>query len=101
MTLKSFGAKIFAKHVVAKINAWSNNPVKTQERVLQTLLKQARDTQFGKDHLFSEIYTHENFADKVPIRDYEALRNYVDRVVKGESDILWPGKPLYLSLIHI
>ncbi|MBV1923074.1 MAG: GH3 auxin-responsive promoter family protein [Flavobacteriaceae bacterium] len=97
MYLKSLGAKVFAIKVVKQIKKWSSKPVETQEKVFQQLIKKAKNTSFGKDHSFNDIKTHQDFVKKVPIRDYEALRNYVDRVVEGEEDVLWPGKPLYFA----
>jgi len=97
MSLKSFGAKIFAKRVVKSINAWSSKPIETQQKVLTELIATAKDTAFGKDHHFSEIKSAADFAKQVPIRDYEALREYVDRTVAGEANVLWPGKPLYFA----
>lgn len=97
MSLKSIGAKLFAKWVVKKISSWSSRPVKTQQKVFSNLILKARHTTFGKDHHFAEIHSHQDFIERVPIRDYEGLRSYVDRVVAGEPDILWPGKPLYFA----
>jgi phenylacetate-coenzyme A ligase PaaK-like adenylate-forming protein len=97
MSIKSIAAKLFAKRIYAKTQKWAQNPVATQQKVFTDLLAQAKDTQFGKDHHFSEIKTFEDFARQVPIRDYEELRSYVDRVVKGEEDILWKGKPIYFA----
>jgi hypothetical protein len=97
MSIKSFAAQLFAKHIHKKTQAWANNPVETQQKVFQELIFQAKDTVFGKDHHFSEIKTVEDFAKQVPIRDYEELRPYVDRMVKGEENILWKGKPIYFA----
>ncbi|WP_299609145.1 GH3 auxin-responsive promoter family protein [uncultured Aquimarina sp.] len=97
MSIKSFGAKIFAKRIRKKIDKWANNPVETQKRVFEELLKSASNTAFGIDHNFTKIHTHDDFVKEVPIRDYEQLRPYVDRVVAGEDDILWPGKPIYFA----
>ena len=97
MSLKSFAAQLFAKRVVSKMQKWSSRPVETQQRVFRELIKQASETSFGKDHKFNTIQTPQQFAEQVPIRDYEALKNYVTRVVEGESDVLWPGKPLYFA----
>ncbi len=97
MSLKSFGAKILAKKTVKKIQRWAANPVETQERVFSQLISKAENTQFGIDHRFAEIGSPRDFAEKVPIRDYEDLRSYIESVVAGEEDILWPGKPLYLA----
>lgn len=97
MSIKSFAAKIFAKVVHNKTQAWANNPVETQQKVFQDLINQAKDTVFGKDHHFEKIKSFEDFAHQVPIRDYEELRPYIDRVVKGEENIMWKGKPIYFA----
>ena len=97
MSLKSFSAKIFANLVRRRIDSWASRPLKTQEKVFQNLIGKAKQTTFGKDHGFESIRTYDDFARAVPIRDYEQLRPYVERVVGGEKDVLWPGKPLYFA----
>ncbi|WP_010521405.1 GH3 auxin-responsive promoter family protein [Aquimarina agarivorans] len=97
MSVKAFAAKLFAKWVQRSIDKWSNNPIETQEEVFRYLINKAKNTAFGKDHQFSEITSYQDFVSKVPIRDYEALRPYVDRMVAGEADVLWPEKPLYYA----
>lgn len=97
MSIKSFGAKIFAKIVTGKIQRWASNPEATQRKVFQSLVKSATETEFGKVHDFSKIKNYEDFASQVPVRDYEELKPYVNRMVAGEENILWPGKPLYYA----
>ena len=97
MSIKGFAAKILAKKTHAQTQKWANNPLETQQKVFEKLIRQAENTQFGKDHHFSNIKSFEDFAQQVPIRDYEQLKPYVDKVVAGESDILWKGKPLYFA----
>ncbi len=97
MSLKAFAARIFANIVYRRTQKWVKDPVKTQEKVFRALISRARDTKFGKDHNFEAVQSHEDFVKAVPVRDYEALRAYIDRVVQGESDILWPGKPDYFA----
>jgi len=97
MSIKSFAAKIFANVVHKKTQKWVNNPIETQQKVFRDLIRQAEKTQFGKDHDFANIKTYQDFAQRVPIRDYEALRYYIDRVVHGEENILWKGKPIYFA----
>jgi hypothetical protein len=97
MTLKQFAAKIFASLIVCQTNAWATKPVATQRAVLAALVKQAQDTQFGKDHDFKAIKTHQDFIERVPIRDYEDLKEYVQKAVLGVSDVLWPGRPAYFA----
>jgi acyl-coenzyme A synthetase/AMP-(fatty) acid ligase len=60
-------------------------------------IKDAKTTEFGIDHHFDQIKTFEDFAEQVPIRDYEDLKPYVEKVVNGEENILWKGKPLYFA----
>ena len=97
MSVKSLSAKLFATIIHKKTQKWIQNPIETQQKVFQNLIASAKETQFGKDHNFSEIKSFKDFANHVPIRDYEALRPYVDRVIKGEENILWKGKPIYFA----
>ncbi|MFN4762057.1 GH3 auxin-responsive promoter family protein [Gillisia sp. Q332] len=97
MSIKSFSAKLFARYIRNKIDSWASHPIETQERVFKDLIKFAKNTRFGQDHNFQNITSHEEFIKNVPVRDYEELRFYVDKMVAGEKDILWPGKPLYYA----
>ena len=97
MSIKSLLAKPFAKYVAKKIEKWSNAPVETQERVFNELILKGASTAFGKDHDFNNIKTHADYIKQVPVRDYEQLKHYVERVVAGEADVLWPGQPLYFA----
>ena len=96
-SIKAFVAKLYAARIYNKINRWASNPIETQERVFQSLISDASDTQFGRDHNFKNIKTHADFVKHVPVRDYEALKSYVEKMVAGEEDILWKGKPLYFA----
>jgi len=97
MSIKSFAAKLFAKKIYKETQLWSNNPIATQRKVLLQLIQDAKQTQFGIDHHFDQIKNEMDFAKQVPVRDYEELKPYVDKVVKGEKNILWKGKPLYFA----
>ena len=97
MSLKSFGAKIFARNVTKGVERWVKNPIETQNRVFREIIQKASETQFGKDHNFSSIDSHSDFIKNVPIRDYEELKPYVEQVVDGKENILWPDKPLYFA----
>lgn len=97
MSIKSLGAKVFASIIHKKTQKWANNPVETQQKVFQSLIRMAKDSAFGKDHQFEAIKTHADFVQHVPVRDYEGLKNYVDRVVAGEENVLWKGKPIYFA----
>ena len=97
MSIKSIAAKLFAQKIYKRTQLWANNPIETQNQVLQKLIKEAKQTQFGIDHHFDQIKNEKDFAKHVPVRDYEGLKPYVDKVVKGQENILWKGKPLYFA----
>lgn len=97
MSLKSFAAKIFARRVAKKTAYWVNHPIATQERLFKEIIQKASKTQFGRDHGFDTIHSHMDFVRNVPIRDYEQIKDYVEKVVEGKEDVLWPGKPIYFA----
>ena len=95
--MKTLITILFARLVKKRNNKWISNPLKFQAETFNKLLKQAINTEFGKDHNFSSIKNYKDFQNQVPIRDYEALKPYIDRVVAGKKNILWPGQPLYFA----
>ena len=95
--IKEFAARLFAGLIHIKNQKWIHNPKKAQEDVFKKLISKGSKTKFGIDHEFDQIETANLFREKVPIRDYEELRPYLDEVLKGESDILWPGRPMYYA----
>jgi len=97
MGLKAALSKPFAAFVLKGINRWKKNAVSAQQEMLKMLVDQAKDTAFGKDHGFALIKNYSDFKKQVPVRDYEDLRPYIDRVVAGEADVLWKGKPRYFA----
>jgi len=97
MGLKSALSKPFAAWVNRQVSRWKNNPIAAQDKVFFALLNRAKSTAFGQDHGFETIQTYQDFKNSVPIRDYEQLRPYIERVVAGEANVLWPGKPLYFA----
>ena len=97
MSLKAFAAKIFANRIAKKTEKWVNQPVKTQQKVFNHLITQGKGTLFGKDHQFATITSHQDFVERVPIRDYEELKGYVQQIIDGKEDVLWPGKPIYFA----
>ena len=95
MGLKSFISIYLARLVVGKNKQWKNNAVNHQKKIMHQLVFDAKKTAFGIDHFFSKINTYEDFKKHIPIRDYEAIKPYINRVVSGERNVLWPKKPIY------
>ena len=97
MGIKASLSLPFAKFIVSKNKRWKNNAVKVQQKTLLKLLNQAQNTVFGKDHSFSIIQNYADFKNHIPVRDYEGIKPYIDQIIDGKENILWPGKPLYFS----
>jgi hypothetical protein len=97
MGLKATLSKAFAWVVNRQLNNIRRNAVQLQQKTFSSLVFDAKDTAFGRDHQFGEITGYEDFKKNVPVRDYEELRPYIERITHGEADVLWPGKPAYLA----
>lgn len=97
MGIRSLLARPFAAYIARQTQAWATRPGDTQRDTLAGLVRQAASTRFGRDHGFESIRSHEEFKRQVPIRDYENLKNYIEEVLQGKADVLWPGKPAYFA----
>ncbi|MFN3839294.1 MAG: GH3 auxin-responsive promoter family protein [Cyclobacteriaceae bacterium] len=97
MGIRSVLAKPFAAYVAAQTRMWASRPGPVQQQTLKKIIRQASYTAFGKDHGFLSIQSYEDFKKQVPVRDYEQLKPYIDRILTGEADVLWKGKPAYLA----
>ena len=97
MGFKSLLVKPFAKKIARDIDRWSKAAVNAQEKIFLQLIQKGKRTAFGKDHQFDRIRSYEQFVEQVPVRDYEGISSYIERIKKGEKDVLWPGRPLYFA----
>lgn len=97
MGLKAALSKPFAALAVSGVNKWKYDAARAQQRVFSKLIREAANTAFGYDHDFASIKTYADFKQRVPVRDYEGLRPYIDRVVAGEPNVMWKGKPEYFA----
>ena len=97
MGIRSIISKPIAAYVVAQQKKWVARSAAIQAEWRQSLVSQAVSTAFGKDHYFKDIRTYTDFKQAIPVRDYEDLTPYIDRILAGEENILWAGKPLYFA----
>lgn len=96
MSLKGVAAKLLARRSVTRVLRSALDPVATQQAVLRSLIAGGKDTAFGKEHGLEQVTDHATLVKIIPLRDYEALRPWIERIVHGERNVLWPGVPLYL-----
>ena len=83
--------------MVRQTALWSKNAPLMQKRIFEQLLTGGKETDFGKDHWLKSVNSYQEFREQVPIRDYEGLKPYIEKIKEGNENVLWPGRPLYLS----
>lgn len=97
MKFKSYLAKPFAIYIYKQIKRSMSTAVADQNDIFNSLLKNAVKTEFGKEHHFEKIKSHEDFVKNVPIREYEDFKIYIDKLKEGKQNILWKGFPIYFA----
>lgn len=97
MGFRSSLSKPLARYIVSQQQNWMYNAPTAQDRWRNQLINKAQNTAFGRDHFFKEVLSYEDFKQAVPVRDYEDLKKYIQQIIDGQDDVLWPGKPLYFA----
>ena len=90
-------ALIWAKRHVKQAESFKRNAVEDQQNLLLSLVKTAEKTLFGREHEFENIQNIQDFQKKVKIADYEDLKPYIEKVKKGQRNILWTATPEYFA----
>ncbi|MFN8245348.1 MAG: GH3 auxin-responsive promoter family protein [Ferruginibacter sp.] len=97
MKIKAILAKPFANYVHRQIRRGMMTAVTDQQHIFQHLVKTGIKTMFGQEHGFQDIKSHEDYVKRVPVRDYEEFRPYIDRIKEGKHNVLWKGLPIYFA----
>ncbi|OHX65476.1 GH3 auxin-responsive promoter family protein [Flammeovirga pacifica] len=92
MELLSSAIQWFTKRRMHQIDHFKQYPVDVQQQLFNDLLSTAKNTEFGKKYGFSDIKSLEDYHQNVPISTYEDLYPYIERMMNGEQNILWPTK---------
>ena len=90
-------ALVWAKKHVKQTENFKQNAVEDQEKLLISLVKTAEKTLFGREHQFETIKNIQDFQNLVKIADYEDLKPYIEKVKKGQRNILWTDTPEYFA----
>ena len=78
------------KKRIHDIELFLKYPHDVQNELLDSLIRQAQHTEYGKEYGFSRLQNVEAFRREVPIISYEDIFPYIDRQMKGEQNLLWP-----------
>ena len=90
MSLTSL-ARMFFRGRLHELESYPTRGEQMQREVLQFLVDCAKETEFGRKHLFNHIKSYDDYVRNVPVNDYETLKGDIDRMRHGEENILWPG----------
>ena len=92
LTIINKSLVLYLKWRYSRSEQFMNHPIETQEKVLQLLLLRAKDTEWGRMHHYRSIRYHNDFTSRVPVQHYEQIKPYVDRMLAGENNLIWPTK---------
>ncbi len=90
MQLLQRSFNFLAKKRLSNLAYSKNDPIETQERQFRQLIKKGQQTFFGKKFAFDSIQCIKDFQTRVPVHTYEQLYPYIERILKGEQNVLWP-----------
>ncbi|WP_185868445.1 GH3 auxin-responsive promoter family protein [Blattabacterium cuenoti] len=96
--LSGYFTSSFLKKRIKKIESFINNPIDVQNRLINELIYSAKDTEFGKQYGFRDIKKYKQFSERIPICKYSDIHHIIQRIRKGEKDILWPGKIKWFAM---
>jgi len=82
----------YMKKRIHQIELFMKYPLDVQEEWLHSLLTSAQHTEWGKQYDYKSILTEAQFKERVPIQNYDTLKPYIERMLKGEQNILWPSE---------
>jgi hypothetical protein len=91
MSLISPAFRGYIKLRQSAIENFTHNPVDSQQQVFNELIGSAQFTEYGKKYRFEDINNFADFRKSVPINDYESLKPYIQRILEGNQNILWPS----------
>ncbi|RSK37663.1 GH3 auxin-responsive promoter family protein [Hymenobacter metallilatus] len=77
---------------LASIEHIRQHPHEVQEQVFRSLVHTARHTAWGRQYGYADAPSAREFAQRVPVSSYEQLYPQLERVLRGEADVLWPGR---------
>ncbi|MCZ8354739.1 MAG: GH3 auxin-responsive promoter family protein [Cyclobacteriaceae bacterium] len=85
------------KYRFSQMERFMYNPHEVQADVLEQLLLSARHTAFGKQYDFKTIENYKTYSERVPVHSYEKFYPYIERLMRGEQNILWPSEVKWFS----
>lgn len=92
MSLISPALKGYMRLRLSTIDNYMLNPIDTQRQVFNSLIGSAQFTEYGKKYNFEKINSISDFQEQTPINDYDTLKPYIQRILEGTQNVLWPSE---------
>lgn len=94
--VNSFMTWIF-KSRIGQIENFMKYPIESQNQIFDELITAAKRTEFGKKYRFGAIRSYQDFVEQVPIHDYEQMKPYIEKTMKGTQNVIWPTEIEWFS----
>jgi len=86
-------ASLYYKDRLEELNEYSSNASDIQSEQMFDLLREAEFTEWGRKYDYTNIFSYQDFRERIPVSSYETIKPFILRMEKGESNLLWPGIP--------
>lgn len=88
-------ASMYYKNRIEEIHDYATDALDTQNEQMFNLLSEAQETEWGKKYDFRSIFSYQDFRERLPLLQYNDIQPYVQRMLGGEENLLWPGSCKY------
>lgn len=85
------------KNRINQIDKFKNYPIDVQQELFVDLVKFGKKTDFGKKYGFADIHSYSDFANQVPVHDYEQMKPYIEETMRGKQNVIWPSTISWFS----
>lgn len=85
------------KQRIHQIELFKKYPHDVQEELFKKLIENAQHTSFGKQYAFGDIENYDQYRERIPIFTYEKLFPYIEKLMRGEQNVLWPSEIKWFS----
>src|SRR6201995_1302961 len=82
----------FMKKRIHQIELFMKYPNEVQEEWFEKLITGAEQTEWGKKYGYKRLQTRNDFRERIPIQTYDTLKPYIERMLHGERNVLWPSE---------
>ena len=82
----------YMKKRVHQIELFMKYPLDVQDEWFQTLISSAENTEWGRKYDYKSIESQAQFKERVPLQNYDTLKPYIERMLRGEQNVLWPSE---------